>query len=174
MNDQERKNMLADLKARQVKQEHMPCPRCGKDTMGEDPMRNALSRQADVMVCDSCGQNEAVLAMMNNPLPLSEWAFFNPPDPEADAVRGMSAKDVRALVLDKHLETLITLFERWQDEHEYEDFSEYRIAAKKRCPGLTSLQSSPFRAEFQAKDGRVCIRFRSRNGKTEYSDSILP
>ena len=60
MNDHERKNMLADLKARQVKQEHMPCPRCGKDTMGEDPMRNALSRQADVMVCDSCGQNEAV------------------------------------------------------------------------------------------------------------------
>ena len=61
MNDQERKNMLADLKARQMKQEHMPCPRCGKDAMNRNVFRNALSRHADIFVCDSCGGAEAML-----------------------------------------------------------------------------------------------------------------
>ena len=44
---------LADLKARQESGEHMPCPRCGRDTMKPALYTNALSREADgIMVCD--------------------------------------------------------------------------------------------------------------------------
>ena len=34
---------LLDLKARQQAGEHMPCPRCGKDTMKPDLLTNALA-----------------------------------------------------------------------------------------------------------------------------------
>lgn len=65
---------IAELKARQDAGEHMPCPRCGADAMADKPARNALSRQADISVCDACGTNEAIRAYNNNVLPLSEWA----------------------------------------------------------------------------------------------------
>ncbi len=67
---------LADLKARQDAGEHMPCPRCGKNTMKPDVYTNALSRQADVMICE-CGMEEAMLAFINCPLPLAGWACFH-------------------------------------------------------------------------------------------------
>lgn len=31
------------------------CPRCGRDTMTPDLLTNALSRKADIMICDECG-----------------------------------------------------------------------------------------------------------------------
>ena len=68
---------LADLKARQDAGEHMPCPRCGRDTMKPDVHTNALSRQADIMICDACGVEEALQAFINSPLPLTEWACFH-------------------------------------------------------------------------------------------------
>ena len=51
---------LLDLKARQEAGEHMPCPRCGEDRMKEPVQTNALSRVADVYVCDDCGTAEAM------------------------------------------------------------------------------------------------------------------
>ena len=174
MTNEERLQVLAGMKLRQEKCERMPCPRCGNDAMNENLMRNALSRQADIMICDSCGQKESILAMMNNPLPLSQWACFNKPNPEADAVNAMPALDLKEHVLSKHIGYLIMLFDRWQDEHEYEDFEEYRDAARQRCPGLTELWQSPFRAEYKAADGKVVARFRSVNGKTEIAVDIIP
>ena len=50
---------LLDLKARQEAGVHMMCPRCGMDTMKEPIHTNALSRSADVYVCDACGQRFA-------------------------------------------------------------------------------------------------------------------
>ena len=47
--------ILLDLKAWQQASEHMLCPRCGKDTMKPDLHTNALSRHADLYVCDKCG-----------------------------------------------------------------------------------------------------------------------
>ena len=47
--------ILLDLKARQQAGEHMPCPRCGKDTMKPDLHTNALSRPAPLFICDQCG-----------------------------------------------------------------------------------------------------------------------
>ena len=44
--------------------------------MSTDVTRNALSRHADVFICDDCGTAEAMLDFMRNPLPLHQWAFF--------------------------------------------------------------------------------------------------
>ena len=59
---------LADLKARQLAGEHMPCPRCGSFSMKPALHTNALSRHADIYVCDGCSTEEAMLVFMNNPL----------------------------------------------------------------------------------------------------------
>ena len=69
---------LGDLKARQSAGEHMPCPRCGQDTMKENIHTNALSRHADVYICDACRTEEALLKFMSNPLPVTEWACLRP------------------------------------------------------------------------------------------------
>ncbi len=76
--------LLLDLKARQQAGEHMPCPRCGKDTMKPALHTNALSRHTDLYVCDQCGMAEAMLDFMNNPLPLSCWAAMRKPKPKSD------------------------------------------------------------------------------------------
>jgi len=47
MTDRIRK-ALGDLKARQAAGEHMPCPRCGRDTMKKSIHINAISRHADI------------------------------------------------------------------------------------------------------------------------------
>ena len=68
---------LADLKARQLAGERMPCPRCGRDAMKTESHIGALSRRADVFVCDDfCGTDEAIREMTSRPLPFDEWAYF--------------------------------------------------------------------------------------------------
>lgn len=69
---------LLDLKARQEAGEHMMCPRCGRDAMKAPVHTNALSRTADVYVCDACGTAEAMLAFMKQDYPLHLWAAFQP------------------------------------------------------------------------------------------------
>jgi len=64
---------LGDLKAKQDAGEHMPCPRCGRDAMKENIYTNALSRHADIYICNSCGKEEALLKFMHNPLPMGNW-----------------------------------------------------------------------------------------------------
>ena len=101
---------LADLKARQEAGEHMPCPRCGRDTMKPALYTNALSRVADgIMVCDDCGTQEALLAFMQNPMPVDEWAFLNPDLPSVD-FKDLPGKAVDGSRpgTDKHFQTLDT------------------------------------------------------------------
>lgn len=47
------------------------------------------------------------------------------------------------------------LYGRWQDEREYEDFAEYRVALMKKLDGavVTSFTKSPFRATWVETDG---------------------
>ena len=66
------KKALGDLKARQDTGEHMPCPRCGWDTMKENIHTNALSRHADIYICDACGMAEALLKVMSNRLSVAK------------------------------------------------------------------------------------------------------
>ena len=51
------------------------CPRCGRLTVKERLTTNALSRHADVYICDTCGNDEAIREMKCDPLPLREWAI---------------------------------------------------------------------------------------------------
>lgn len=55
---------------------HFTCPRCGEDSMDEDPVRNALSRHAKCYVCDACGTDEAMRDFVGVPMPLSEWSII--------------------------------------------------------------------------------------------------
>lgn len=48
-----------------------PCPRCGRQTMKGNTITNALSRHADVYICDRCGNVEAILDYMGKPPQLS-------------------------------------------------------------------------------------------------------
>lgn len=61
---------------------HFACPRCGKMAMDtESVTRNALSRRADVYVCDTCGMLEGIEDMPENfKLPLSAWAITKKPE----------------------------------------------------------------------------------------------
>ena len=151
--------MLLDLKARQDKGEHMPCPRCGRDTMKPEIHTNALSRHADIYVCDACGTEEALLKFMSNPLPIKDWACFAPVQAPSD-LKTLTATEAWERIKDEHISCLMNLYERWQDECEYEDFEEYRAVAFENCPGLTQLWASPFRAEYAAADGKLVLRFR--------------
>ena len=38
----------------------IPCPRCGNYTMKGRITTNALSRRADIYICDLCGMQEAI------------------------------------------------------------------------------------------------------------------
>ncbi|NCB36955.1 MAG: hypothetical protein EOM58_13060, partial [Clostridia bacterium] len=75
---------LLDLKAKQQAESETLCPRCGQNKLKAPLTHNALSRYADLYVCDECGLTEAGLAMMNNPLPLEQWAVFQDKSPRLD------------------------------------------------------------------------------------------
>ena len=55
------KKRLLDFKARQEAGEHLPCPRCGCDSMKPNLYTNALSRAADIMICDACYPRKTVI-----------------------------------------------------------------------------------------------------------------
>ena len=170
MTDRIRK-ALGDLKARQDAGEHMPCPRCGRNTMKKNIHTNALSRYADIYICDACGTEEALLKLMHNPLPMHEWACFRP-EPLSSAFKALTAEAIWERVQDTQVPFLMNLFERWQEEQAYEDFSDYRAAAFESCPGLTQLWERPFRAEYAAADGKLVLRFRLTDEGIEVAADI--
>ena len=71
----EAKTLIESLMPMQKNGERFPCPRCGQNRMDENPVRNALSRHADVYICDACGMDEALRDMIGSPLPLNEWSM---------------------------------------------------------------------------------------------------
>ena len=165
------KKTLGDLKARQDAGEQMLCPRCGRDTMKESIHTNALSRHADVYICDACGTAEALLKFMSNPLPVTEWAYLRPVQRPSD-FKTLTAEAIWERVQDTQVPLLMNLFERWQEEQAYEDFSDYRAAAFESCPGLMQLWERPFRAEYAAVDGKLVLRFRLTNEGIEVAADI--
>lgn len=52
-----------------------PCPRCGQHTMDGKLVRNALSRRADVYICDQCGTNEAMCDFLGIDDNLEDWSI---------------------------------------------------------------------------------------------------
>ena len=65
------------LYAARQKEEQLPCPCCGENSMRSTVTSNALSRHGDIYICDACGAEEATC-----PKPIKEWvlmkAFLNP------------------------------------------------------------------------------------------------
>lgn len=162
---------LADLKARQLAGEQMPCPRCGRKSMKDAIHTNALSRQADIYVCDQCGTDEAMLDFMRNPLPLEDWACVQ------KRIEGYLPDTIEEhidLITHEHIPFLTTLYQRWLEERGHTDFRTYRNAARKRCPGLTELWTEPFQAEYRAKDGsRALVRFRVKDDEIQYVVDVM-
>lgn len=66
---------IESMKARQEAGTLTRCPRCGKE-MAKKPTRCAVSRNADIYVCDTCGTLEALYALQHNgePEQLKNWA----------------------------------------------------------------------------------------------------
>jgi len=163
---------LLDLKAQQENGEHMMCPRCGQDTMDAVVQRNALSRHVDIHICADCGTAEAMLKMMQNPLPIGQWACFKDEQPlcNFDALPG-------AIVLERlkkeQISYLIGLFERWQEEQMHEDFEAYRRDAHRKCAGLSALWSQPFQAAYKVADGQLLIRFRMTEDCVEVASDLI-
>lgn len=76
-NEEACKHALESHGALQRTGEIGPCPRCGYRPMNPRLMLNALSRHADVYICESCGMEEAMMdAAHKPPLSLVEWAIF--------------------------------------------------------------------------------------------------
>lgn len=74
LREQEAKAMLERFYTIQ-RARHYACPRCGQMNMADDPIRNALSRHAQVMICDTCGTAEALGDYVGVVLPLREWSL---------------------------------------------------------------------------------------------------
>ena len=165
-------NALVDLKARQLNGERMPCPRCGKDTMNLNPFRNALSRHADIHICDECGTSEAMLDFMQNPLPIDQWACFLPKRPPSD-FNERAGVEVWEQIREEQLPRLVKLYERWMAAPAPKDFSGYRAEAYENCAGLTHLWREPFQAAYDVRDGRLLIRFRSTQNGTEVAHDLV-
>ena len=162
---------LADLKASQLAGEHLPCPRCGRETMKEAVCTNALSRHADIFICDQCGTDEAMLDFMQNPLPIEDWACVQK---QFDGYLPDTIEEHIDTISHEHIPFLTSLYQRWLDEQGHEDFREYRNAARKRCPGLTELWTEPFQAEYTAKDGsRALVRFRVKDDEIQYVIDVM-
>ena len=54
----------------------LPCPRCGCGDMSPVLENNALSRIADVYICDLCGMEEAIRAATLDTQSLKQWHFI--------------------------------------------------------------------------------------------------
>lgn len=100
---------LLDLKARQDADTPMRCPRCGADAMKHPLATNALSRHADLYICDSCGTAEALLDFMGQTYSLHQWNAFEPQRPPAD-FKARTAFDVLAEVLQTQMEILNRIY----------------------------------------------------------------
>ena len=151
-------NILAELKARQKAGEHMPCPRCGRDTMKSALHTNALSRHADLYICDECGTSEALLDFMSNPLPLSCWAAMRIPKPKSD-FKTLDCAEAMARVQEEQVPFLTELYERWRNAPPGTDFEAFRREAFQSCPGLTQLWQQPFQAKYTTANGFLLIQF---------------
>lgn len=75
---QEAKSLIERF-AKKQRDGFLLCPRCGFQRMDADPIRNALSRRADVQICDRCGIDEAMEDFLGSPRPLTSWDIVEDP-----------------------------------------------------------------------------------------------
>lgn len=160
---------FAELKAAQESGRYTLCPRCGRPSMKSQLYTNALSRIADIMVCDACGVDEAKLAFMKVPDSLYTWAGLQPVLPASD-FGTLPGETVWKRICKEQADTLMELFNRFNSG---ENPEEIRLAAFERCPGLTHIWTEPYRLDYKAADGTVVIYFRKTATGNEMSGSMI-
>lgn len=160
---------LADLKAAQERGEYTLCPRCGQDTMKPRLYTNAMSRLADIQVCDVCGVDEAKLAFMQNPGTLYSWAGLQPERPASD-FKTLPGAEVWEHVRKEQTITLFDLFNRFVSG---EDPEEIRFSAFESCPGLTQIWTEPFQLKYACADGDLLIAFKKATDGNEMEASLI-
>ena len=169
--DMERR--LLHLKAKQQAESETVCPRCGQNKLKSPLTHNALSRYADLYVCDECGLTEVGLAMMNNPLSIEQWAVFQDKAPRLD-FKALSMQEAVVRILSSHMEDLLRLHMAWVLREEGQSFDALRIQALTTCPSLVDLWENPFCAVYLARDGQVLVRFRWDGTQSEIAVDTLP
>lgn len=160
---------LADLKARQEAGTYTLCPRCGRDTMRPDLYTNALSRLADIMICDDCGTDEAKLAFMRSPGTIYSWAGLQPERPESD-FKALAGAVVWERLRTEQADTLFRLYRQHLNGRADE---ETRYDAFESLPGLIQIWTEPFHLRYQAADGEVLVRFESTPTGTEMTADLV-
>ena len=170
MTNEDRKRVLAALKEKQIAGDLRACPRCGQETMKPAVHTNALSRHADVYICDNCGTQEALLDFMNSPLPLGMWAFFLPTPPEGD-FKAVEADQVWDILNREQIAFLTDVFERLEQGGLDSKAAYAEVIG--HCAGLTQFWTEPFMAHYEAADGTLVIQIRRRDGKVQVTGSII-
>ena len=162
---------LLDLRAQQDTDTPMTCPRCGADTMKHPMTSNALSRVADLYICDSCGNAEGLLAFMRHSHPLHRWSVFEPKKLVSD-FKARTAYDVLAKVLQTQMEILNRIYTLCRDDPANAMW--HRNDAFESCAGLTELIMEPFHAKYSCADGSVLVQFRTtKDGMIQMSASVV-
>ena len=161
---------LADLKARQKSGRYTLCPRCGLPTMKPDLYTNALSRIADVMVCDTCGVDEAKLAFMGSPGTIYQWAALQPEKPRGD-FKDISAEEAWERICHEQANTITRLFHLFADGKETAE--EIRFEAFESCPGLAQIWTEPYHMRYVCKDGTLLIQFKDTETGLEMTASLV-
>ena len=159
---------LLRLKAEQEAGRYTLCPRCGRDNMTPRYTR-ALSRLADIMVCEQCGMDEAKLAFMRAPGSLYVWAGLQPDKPKSD-LEALPAGEVWEHVCREQTSTIMDLFYRCRGG---EPSDEIIFCAFESCPGLTRMWTEPFRMDYKARGGTVVIRIRETDNGIEMTGATL-
>ena len=173
MKKAEMSRLLLKLKAKQDAGEKMLCPRCGRNELRVPLAHNALSRYADLYICSECGMTEAGLAMMNNPLPITQWAVFRDTAPQLN-FKALSMQEAVVRILSSQMEDLLRLHKTWVLREEGQSFDALRSQALTACPGMVDLWENPFCAVYLASDGQVLVRFRWDGTQSEIAVDTLP
>lgn len=78
----------------------LPCPRCGKWKMKAELHTNALSRRADIYVCDDCGTDEAIRDAIDDADGIEKWSVvqcFGEPKTECEYNEKRKAYMIKAV-----------------------------------------------------------------------------
>ena len=165
------KERLLDFKAAQMAGTYTKCPRCGGDTMKPNLYTNALSRMADIMICDTCGVDEAKLAFMRAPGTLSCWACMQPKRPAED-FKTTGANEAQAIILKEQLPRLIEVY---KEAHKPDaDLEALRLDTYETCTGLTTLWLEPFGASYEVQGGKILVRLQERDGGIAVATNVIP
>ena len=80
LSEDEAKRFLERLCPLQETEQHLLCPRCGRNELysGLYFFLNSLSRYAHVYICEKCWMDEALREIDHQPIPLRLWSAVFP------------------------------------------------------------------------------------------------